>query len=46
VTQVENDGLGFLATCSMLDGSHRSVQARWAEGTGATFSGGTLESSD
>ena len=45
VTQIDQDGLGFFAMCTMKDGKGRSIHASWTEGEGSDIAGGTIESS-
>lgn len=46
VTDIDQGGLGFRATCDMGNGRTRKVHASWVGGDGSGISGGTLESSD
>jgi hypothetical protein len=43
VTQIDEDGRGFEATCTMANGASRAVHASWLSGDGSDLSGGTIE---
>jgi sulfoxide reductase heme-binding subunit YedZ len=45
VTQIEQGGRGFFATCTMQNGDSRSIHASWVAGQGQDITGGTIESS-
>ena len=45
VTQINEGGQGFDASCTMPNGETRSVQASWEGSSGSDLTGGTIESS-
>jgi methionine sulfoxide reductase heme-binding subunit len=46
VTSIDQDGLGFQASCRLPDGRTRRVNARWADAPGGQLADGTISSAE